>query len=152
MKVKDLMSRQVVTIGPSDSCLEAVGRMQRARVRHLPVINRDGQVVGIVTDRDLRHHLFVPGVFTTLGQTSVETLLKAALVAEIMSRSVISVPPEADLIDAAQLMREERIGSLPVVDGRRVVGIVTETDLLRQICQADAGCSPECTEIIVSYP
>jgi acetoin utilization protein AcuB len=126
--------------------------MHRASVRHLPVVNRDGMLVGVVTDRDVRHHLFVPGVFEPLGQTSVEAVLKAALVAEIMSRSVISVPPEANLSDAAQLLRTERIGSLPVVDGGRVVGIVTETDLLRRICQADAGCSPECTEIIVSYP
>ena len=152
MKVKDVMSWQVVTIGPSDSCRDAVGRMHRARVRHLPVINRDGLLVGMVTDRDLRHHLFSPRVFKTLGQTSVEGLLKAAPVAEVMTRLVISVPADAELSDAAQLMRTERIGSLPVVDGKHVVGIVTETDLLRHICQADAGCSPECTEIIVSYP
>jgi len=152
MKVKDLMSRQVVTISPSDSCLEAVGRMHRARVRHLPVVNRDELLVGVVTDRDLRHHLFSPRVFETLGETPVEALLKAAPVAGIMSRLVISVPPDAPLSEAAHLMMAERIGSLPVVDGGRVVGIVTETDLLRQICHADAGCSRECAEIIVSYP
>ena len=152
MKVKDLMSREVLTIGPSDSCREAVGRMHQARVRHLPVINRDGMLVGVVTDRDLRHYLFSPNVFKTLRQNSVEALLQAAPVAQIMSRLVISVPPEAELSDAAHVMMTERIGSLPVVDGGRVVGIVTETDLLRQVCQADAGCSPECTEIIVSYP
>ena len=152
MKVKDLMSRQVLTIGPSDSCHEAVGWMHHARVRHLPVINRDGMLVGVVTDRDLRHYLFSPSVFKTLGQTSVEALLKTAPVAQIMSRLVISVPPEAELSDAAHVMMTERIGSLPVVDGGRVVGIVTETDLLRQVCQADAGCSPECAEIIISYP
>jgi len=152
MKVKDLMSRQVLTIGPSDSCLEAVGRMHRAGVRHLPVVNRDGLLVGVVTDRDLRHHLFSPRVFEALGQTSVEALLKAAPVAGIMSRLVISVTPDAELSDAAHIMMAERVGSLPVVDGGRVVGIVTETDLLRQICREDAGCSPECAEIIVSYP
>jgi acetoin utilization protein AcuB len=152
MKVKDLMSRQVLTIGPSDSCLDAVGRMHRARVRHLPVVNRDGLLVGVVTDRDLRHHLFSPRVFEALGQTSVEALLKAAPVAGIMSRLVISVTPDAELSDAAHIMMAERVGSLPVVDGGRVVGIVTETDLLRQICREDAGCSPECAEIIVSYP
>jgi CBS domain-containing protein len=152
MKVNDLMSRQVLTVGTSDSCLEALGRMHRARVRHLPVINRDGLLVGVVTDRDLRHYLFLPSVVEALGQTSVEALFKAVPVVEIMSRSVISVTPEAELSDAAHLMMTERIGSLPVVDGGRVVGIVTETDLLRQICRADAGRSPECTEIIVSYP
>ena len=57
MQVRELMSRQVVTIGTGDSCLEAVTRMQRSRVRHLPVVSREGLLVGIVTDRDLRHPL-----------------------------------------------------------------------------------------------
>jgi acetoin utilization protein AcuB len=109
-------------------------------------------LVGVVTDRDLRHHLFSPGVFKECGETSVEILLKAVLVAEIMSRSVISVAPQEELMDAARLMREEKVGSLPVVERGRVVGILTETDLLRQICRADAACSTECAEIIVSYP
>ena len=152
MKVKDLMSRQVLTIGTSDSCLEAVGRMHQARVRHLPVVNREGMLVGVVTDRDLRHHLFSPHVFKNLGETAVEILLKAVPVAEIMSTPVISVEPKDELMDAARLMLEEKVGSLPVVEAGRVVGILTETDMLRQICRVDAACSPECAEIIVSYP
>jgi CBS domain-containing protein len=60
MQVKELMSRELVMIGATESCLDAVVRMQRAHVRHLPVVNRDGLLVGIVTDRDLRHHLFTP--------------------------------------------------------------------------------------------
>ena len=152
MHVKDLMSTHVLTIGPSDSCLEAVARMHQARVRHLPVVNRDGALVGVVTDRDLRHHLFSPRVFKDLGTIPVDVLLKAALVAEIMSTQVIIATPEDELIDAARFMLEERVGSLPVVESGRVVGIITETDILRQICRADAACSPECAEIIVSYP
>jgi acetoin utilization protein AcuB len=151
MRVRDLMSRQVVTIGASDSCLEAVGRMHRTRVRHLPVVDRDGQLVGIVTDRDLRHHLFSPRVYKEVGTIGVDILLKAVPVAEIMSTGVISAGPEDELMTAAGRMAEERIGSLPVVDGGRVVGIITETDVLRQICQVDAA-SPECAEIIVSFP
>ena len=151
MRVKDLMSRQVLTIGTSDSCLEAVGRMHRARIRHLPVVNREGMLVGVVTDRDLRHHLFSPAVYKDLGATAVEVLLKAVPVAQIMSAPAISVNPEDELMDVARLMLEEKVGSLPAVEGGRVVGIITETDLLRQICRADSA-SPECAEIIVSYP
>jgi CBS domain-containing protein len=152
MQVRDLMSRQVVNIGGSDSCLEAVRLMHRARVRHLPVVDRGGLLVGIVTDRDLRHHLFSPSVFKALGETAVEVLLKAVPVADIMSTGVISVEPGTELTEAARLMQEKKIGSLPVVEGGRVQGMVTETDMLRQICRADAGCTPECAEIIVSYP
>ena len=152
MQVKDLMSRQVVTIAPSNSCLEAVVRMHGTRVRHLPVVNSDGVLVGVVTDRDLRHHLFSPRVFNEVGETAVETLLRTVPVADVMSTSVITVEPSDQLMDAARLMLEEKVGSLPVVEGGRVVGILTETDMLRQICRADAACSPECADIIVSYP
>lgn len=68
-----------------------------------------------------------------------------------MSAPAITAAPENDLMDAARFMLEEKVGSLPVVEGDRVVGIITETDMLRQICRVDAG-SPECAEIIVSYP
>ena len=152
MRVKDLMSRQVVTIGTSGSCLDAVARMHRARVRHLPVVNREGMLVGIVTDRDLRHHLFSPHVYKDLGAVPLDILLKAVPVAEIMSTEVITAALEDELMDAARFMLEEKVGSLPVVEHGRVVGIITETDLLRQICRADAACSPGCAEIIVSYP
>lgn len=152
MKIKELMSRALVTIGPAESCLDAVVRMQRARVRHLPVVNRDGLLVGIVTDRDLRHHLFTPRIFETLGSTPVDVLLDGVRVAEIMSTDVMTVESGASVGDAAGTMRKHRVGSLPVMENGRMVGIVTEVDLLRQIVRANATCAPECAEIIVPYP
>ncbi len=152
MRVRDLMSQQVVTIGASDSCQEAAARMYGARVRHLPVVDSEGMLVGIVTDRDLRHHLFTPQVFRDLGTLSVDTLLKAVPVSEVMSTPVVTARPEEELLAAAHDMLEDKVGSLPVVQGGRVVGILTETDLLRQICRADESCSPGCAEIVVSFP
>jgi CBS domain-containing protein len=152
MQVKELMSREVVMIGPAESCLDAVVRMQRARVRHLPVVNRDGLLVGIVTDRDLRHHLFSPRVFEALGSAPVDVLLDGVRVAEIMSIDVMTVDSGASVGDAAGTMRKHRVGSLPVMELGRMVGIVTEVDILRQIVRADATSAPECAEVIVSYP
>lgn len=152
MQVRELMSRQVVIIGTSESCLDAVVRMQRARARHLPVVNREGLLVGIITDRDLRHHLFSAPAFQALGSTRVDVLLDRVHVAEIMSTDLVTVAPEASLDDAAAIMRKEKVGSLPVVENGRVVGILTETDMLRHIVRADATCPPECAEIIVSFP
>jgi len=152
MRVSELMSKRVWTIGMSDSCHEAAARMCREKIRHLPVVADDGTLQGIVTDRDLRHHLFGPGVFGHIGNVSVHTLLKAHSVKEIMSFPVVSVEPAASLEDAARLMRERKIGALPVVEAGRVVGILTETDLLRHICRADELCSPEVECIVVSYP
>jgi CBS domain-containing protein len=64
----------------------------------------------------------------------------------------MSVPAKADFAEAARIMLEDKVGSLPVVEGGKVVGIVTETDVLRQICKADAACSEDIAEIVVSYP
>ena len=152
MRVSDLMSRNVVTVGASDSCRDAAAKMHGARVRHLPVVDEDGALVGIVTDRDLRHHLFGPRVMKEVGLISVDILLKAVPVSEVMSTPVMSVPAKADVVEAARIMLEDKVGSLPVVEGGRVVGIVTETDVLRQICRLDADCSKEVAEIVVSYP
>ena len=152
MQVRDLMSRQVVTIGTSESCLDAVVRMQRARARHLPVVSREGLLVGIITDRDLRHLLFSPRMFQALGSSRVDVLLDGVHVAEIMSTDVVTTAPDTSLAGAASTMRKEKVGSLPVLENGRVVGILTETDVLRHIVRADAACAPECAEIIVSFP
>jgi CBS domain-containing protein len=151
MHVSDLMSRNVVTIGASDSCREAVSRMHGARVRHLPVVSAAGGLIGIVTDRDLRHHLFAPRVLKDVGMVAVDIILKSVPVSDVMSSPVMSVPAKADLVEAARIMLEDKVGSLPVVEGGKVVGIVTETDLLRQICKVDAECSEVVAEMFVSY-
>jgi acetoin utilization protein AcuB len=152
MKVRELMSKNVVTIGPAHACLDAVRRMHEAGVRHLPVVEAKGELVGIVTDRDLRHHLFDARVLKEIGVIAVDTLLSAVRVADVMSSPAVSVHADDDLVEAARLMLEDKVGSLPVVEGGRVVGIITETDLLREICRADQSRSPEVAEIVVSYP
>lgn len=149
MRVRDLMSKDVVTIGASESCQAAVERMARNRVRHLPVVDDDRHIVGVVTDRDLRHHLFAKGALTG-GEVIAERLLRAAPVSDIMSSPAISVGPDDPLEGAARLMLEDKIGSLPVVEDGRPVGMITETDLLRQIVHADEGSDVE--YIVVSYP
>jgi acetoin utilization protein AcuB len=152
MRVSDLMSRDVMTITDSESCLEAVRRMARARIRHRPVVNGKGTLVGVVTDRNLRHHLFSPRVFETIGTVRVEGLLGTVSVADVMSAPVITASPFDSLEHAARVMRDERVGSLPVVEEGRVVGILTETDMLRRIVFADGAGGPEVQEIVVSFP
>ena len=122
MKVRQLMSRNVVTVGPSDSCLEAVARMHRARVRHLPVVDAMGDLIGVVTDRDLRHHLFDPRVYQQVGTIAVDILLKAVPVSDIMSSPVLSVESDDEVVEAARIMLEDKVGSLPVLENGRVIG------------------------------
>jgi CBS domain-containing protein len=151
MRVCDLMTRDVATIGVADSCREAVRRMVGRRIRHLPVVDAAGLLVGIVTDRDLRHHLFEPRVLKEIGAVSVDAVLQAVPVEEVMSSPVVTAAPDDDLEVAARAMLEDKVGSLPVVERGRVVGIVTETDLLRRICGASRP-SPECAEIVIAFP
>jgi acetoin utilization protein AcuB len=150
-RVSQIMSGNVITIDADASCHDAVTLMVRNKIRHLPVVGPHGLLRGIVTDRDLRHHLFEPDVFRAIGFVPVEQLLSAVRVRQIMSAPVISIEPDAELEEAARVMREDKLGSLPVVDGGRIVGIITETDLLRRMVGADACCS-EVEAIVVSYP
>jgi acetoin utilization protein AcuB len=152
MRVRELMNRNLVTIAESSSCRDAVARMHRAQVRHLPVLNGDGTLAGVITDRDLRHHLFSPPVYRAIGASPIDTLLQAARVGDIMSAPAVTVESSQDVAEAAGVMLRDKIGSLPVVEGGRLVGIITETDLLREICRADQACSPEVTDVVVSYP
>lgn len=150
-RVSQLMSRNVVTVAPDASCHDAITLMTRDKIRHLPVVGSDGVLCGIVTDRDLRHHLFAPDVFRSVGVVPVERLLSGVQVHEIMSEPVVCVAPDTPLDEAARVMLENKVGSLPVVDHHRIVGILTETDLLRQIVGVNS-CCPEVEAIVVSYP
>jgi acetoin utilization protein AcuB len=151
MRVRDVMTRDIATIEASEPAHAAISKMLERKIRHLPVLDASGALVGIVTDRDLRHHLFTPGVFGRVGSVSVDTLLKSVTVKQLMSSPAVSVAAGEELEAAAYLMLRRKIGSLPVVDSERVIGIVTETDLLRQVVRIDAR-TPECEAITVSFP
>jgi acetoin utilization protein AcuB len=151
MNVKQLMTSDAVTIDEHASCRDAIALMCRKKIRHLPVVNHHGLLRGIVTDRDLRHHLFRADVFRSIGSIPVEQLLAGVPVNRVMSSPVVSVDPEADLEEAARRMLDDKLGSLPVVSDGRIVGIITETDLLRHIVGADAG-PADVAAIVVSYP
>ena len=89
------------------------------------------KLAGIVTDRDIRLNL--PSPATTLSVWEMNALLMKLTAGEIMTTSVITIGPDREVHEAAQLMIDHKIGALPVTDEGRVVGIVTETDLLRAL-------------------
>jgi len=154
MRVRDVMSRNVLTIESSESCHEAATRMFRSRIRHLPVVDGRGVLTGVVTDRDLRHRLLAPVVLRQVepADVSVEGVLKSVPVSEIMSSPAVTANPDEELVRAAQTMLEDKVGALPVVEDGRVVGIVTETDVLRQIVRAAECCCADVPAIVVSFP
>jgi CBS domain-containing protein len=123
------MTGALITVRPDMPVLDARHLMLEQKIRHLPVTNESGELMGIVTDRDIRLNL--PSQATSLSVWEINHLLARLTVDKVMTRSVITVGPDREARDAAQLMLDHTIGALPVVDGGRLIGIVTETDLLR---------------------
>jgi len=128
MKVGDWMSRNVATVGPKEGIRVAEHLMKAKRVRHLPVVS-DGTLVGIITDRDIRRAL--PSPATSLEGHEISYPLDTLQVQAVMTRKVISVMPETSIEAAAALLLAHKIGGLPVVDGERLVGILTEGDVVQ---------------------
>jgi acetoin utilization protein AcuB len=123
-----MMQTEVVTVTP-DTSLAAAQRLMRAqRIRHLPVISGT-RLVGIVTDRDIRQA--VPSPATTLSRGEIAYQLDNTPVKTCMTREVISIGPDTDMVHAARLLLEHRFGCLPVVEAGTLIGVVTELDCLR---------------------
>jgi len=129
MRVRELMTGAVVTARPDMPVLDARHLMIEKRIRHLIVTSDRDELLGIVTDRDIRLNL--PSQATSLSVWEMNYLLTRLTVGEVMTASVITVGPDREARDAAQLILDHRIGALPVVDTGHLIGIVTETDLLR---------------------
>ena len=139
MKVKDAMSKDPFTIDPEAPLGTAMDVMRTRHLRHLPVVDDAGQLVGIITDRDLRQACFAPAVAEYLsaraqrGVRQVARTLEDLRVRDFMTWVVVSVHPDASLAHAALIMSERRVGSLPVVENGRLVGMLTERDVLEAL-------------------
>ncbi len=127
MLIQEIMTTRLRTIGPKDTLRAAIEKMASAGCRRLPVIE-DDQLVGIVADLDIRQALNSPIILHERWQD--EDLMDSAVVQACMTFDPITVTPQTPVIQAAQLMRDRKIGGLPVMDDDQLVGIVTETDML----------------------
>jgi acetoin utilization protein AcuB len=134
MRVKDLIGRSPIFVGPDTTVLEARQLMQERRIRHLLVME-DDRLVGIVTDRDIRLNL--PSPATTLSVWEINYLIARLTVGEVMTKTVIIVEPDRSAREAAYLLLSEKIGALPVVDGGRVIGLVTESDFVLAFAESE---------------
>ena len=126
--VEQWMSRDVITVHPQEKIIDAFELMQAHGIRHLPVVE-DDELKGLVTDRDIRLAL-IPSPLST-PDDRVFHLGALTRVHEIMSTDLITVARNTTIEDAANLMAKYKIGAVPVVAQGRLVGILTETDILR---------------------
>jgi acetoin utilization protein AcuB len=127
MLVKDWMVEEPLVVSPKTSVETAIRTMRENRVRHLPVVGEAGTLVGVVTQTDLLQAS--PSPATSLSVWEINFLLAKMQVRDAMTVKVIVVSEECPLEEAALVMAEHKIGCLPVVRGKRLVGIITETDL-----------------------
>ncbi|MGQ9813701.1 MAG: CBS domain-containing protein [Candidatus Roseilinea sp.] len=131
--IRDWMTTSPVTIGPKTTVPEAHKLMKERGFRRLPVVDEHNRLIGIVTLSDLREA--GPSSATTLSIFELNYLLAQLTVDKIMTRDVITVPLDATIRDAARLMLKHEVGALPVMDGDKLVGIITESDIFRIIVQ-----------------
>lgn len=134
--IKDIMTRGPVTLRVEDIPDLAEDVMALGRIRRIPAVEHD-RLVGILSQRDL----FRSALIKLLGLRSKEQkdLLKAIPIEEVMNRPVIAISPDATVREAARIMPERKIGCLPVVEGQRLVGLVTETDIMRYLVNLRAA-------------
>ena len=127
--VGDLMTRDVVTLRRDESLDIADNIMTLGRIRHMPVVDAEGRVVGVVSQRDLYRSALV----NSLGVSAAEgrAAMKTVRVDDVMSAPVRSVESDTPLAEAAREMLHHKLGCLPVVEAERLVGILTEADFVQ---------------------
>ncbi len=132
MKISELMAGDVETLDRNDTLSLAEDLMKMKRLRHLPVME-DGRLAGVISQRDLFH----AGLSTAMGfgTKAKGEFLKAVLVKEIMTEEVIIIGSSAEVKEAARTMLKKKIGCLPVVDGGELVGLISESDIIRVVAE-----------------
>jgi CBS domain-containing protein len=136
--VKDWMTGEVITISPDTTLPEAHNMMADYAIRRLPVLDKNGRLLGIVTRGDVRGA--EPSAATTLSIWEMNYLMGRLKVEEIMTRQPVTVAKEATIATAARLMLENHISGLPVLDEHgHLAGILTESDIFRMIVVHEWG-------------
>jgi CBS domain-containing protein len=127
--VRDVMTKDVVTLERNEKLTVADDVMRLGRIRHLPIIDEDGALAGIVTQRDLFHS----GLLRALGYGShaKDRAMEVLVLKEAMKTEVVTISPSAPLTEAAKTMLERKIGCVVVVEGKKIVGILTESDFVK---------------------
>lgn len=128
MLVGERMSHPVIIIPPDMPVVDALNLMRREHIRRTPVV-KDGKIVGIVSDKDLLNAS--PSPATSLSIWEMNYLLSKIQVKDVMTKNVFTVTEDTPIEEAARIMADNKIGGLPVMRGKEVSGMITETDLFK---------------------
>ena len=140
MFVKEFMTPEPITITPDTAVPAALRLMGEKKIRRLPVVDNHGKLVGIVSDKDLLHAS--PSPATSLAIWEITDLMSRLKVEKVMTRNVITVPEDTPLEEAALIMADKRIGSLLIMRDKKLMGIITESDLFRVLLDLLGGRRP----------
>jgi CBS domain-containing protein len=133
-RVRDLMSPDVTSLGHNDALVIADDVMRLGRIRHMPVLDDDQRLVGILSQRDLFRGALARAL--GYGTHAQQMLLGQLVVKEVMTTSPITIGPDASITEAAGLMIRHKIGCLIVMEGDRVVGVLTESDFVSAMAES----------------
>lgn len=129
-KVRSRMKTELITLSAEETLREAVTLELQRKIRHIPIVDAKGALVGIVTDRDIKRALPSP-LTGQLASEEYDSVLDETKLSKVMTRDPQSVSPDASLSEAVKLMFEKKVGGLPVVENGKLVGIFTQTDALK---------------------
>lgn len=132
MLVKDWMTTYVHTVAPQEPIADAIQLMKEKNVRHLPVVDK-GVVVGLLSDIDIKS--YVPSKGTSLDVYELNYLLAKTTASQVMSKPVVTVSPDTPVEEAAMILFDQRLGCLPVVEGSKLVGIISDRDMYRVLVE-----------------
>lgn len=133
MTVRNLMARDPVTLDRNETLDLAESIMNLGRIRHMPVVD-NGKVIGIISQRDLFRSALIRAL--GFGRRATSALIKTIKIKEVMTEHVITTAPEVTVKEAARIMIDKKIGCLPVVENEKLVGLLTETDILRLVAES----------------
>jgi acetoin utilization protein AcuB len=140
MLVKERMTSPVLTITPDVSIQDGLARMHRDKVRRYPVIDKHGKLIGIVTESDLLNAK--PSEATTLSVWEITSLLAKITVERVMTENVITTTEDCPIEEAARIMSDNEISALPVIRGKSLVGMITETDIFHILLEMMGARTP----------
>jgi CBS domain-containing membrane protein len=135
LRVRDLMTEGVFAVNVDDVLATVNDLMDERNIRHAPVVGPGGDLVGLVSQRDLLRHSLknLPGFPLSAGKSMQQTVTAG----EVMTRDPVTAEPDQDIREAARVMLENKYGCLPVIEGTRLVGIITEADFVRFLAAGD---------------
>ncbi len=138
MRAREIMTRSVVTVRAGDPAKQAAGLLAEHRITAMPVLDETGRLVGMVSEADLLAHRVAHDPRSHLWRDEQPQPDPAHTVGEVMTRTVVSLGPDADTASLAEVMLDRDLRSIPIVDGGSVVGIVSRRDLLRTLVRSPA--------------